>query len=84
MAKYFPLYRSLTQLDSGRETIEMAFRDLESILGGELPKTARNNRAWWSNNRNHHSQAGAWLDAGFLVNEVDLCVEQVSFIRKAR
>lgn len=43
-----------------------------------MPPSARNHRAWWGNHY-HNAQAKSWLDAGWLVDDVDLTREKVSF-----
>ena len=45
--------------------VKLRYQDIERILGFTLPASAFNHpEAWWSNDRDH-SQAIAWLDAGY-------------------
>lgn len=62
------------------------FSDIESILGFELPASARKYNAWWSNEKNggRHSQAVAWSAAGWETAEVDVAAETVLFKPKKR
>ena len=47
-----------------------SFAEIEEVLGLDLPASARSHAAWWSND-DGHSQARAWLDAGFRTSELD-------------
>lgn len=50
---------------SGSPLITLTFKQIEEIIGFELPESAtKHAEAWWSNNKDH-SQAVAWLDAGY-------------------
>ena len=73
--KYHQLYRHLCNLPSleWRTT----FREIESIIGFELPASARLHRPWWANQSgsNGHSQALAWSVAGWETAEVDMDAE---------
>lgn len=61
-----------------QETISLRFSELETILGCALPKSAYTYRAWWANGG--HSQANAWLHAGYKVDRVDMSGQTVMFI----
>ena len=76
--KYAPLYRHLTAR-TGDEW-PASFREVESILGFSLPDSARGHQAWWSNTETH-SQAKAWLAAGWRTLDVNLAMERLSFAR---
>ena len=71
-SKYHRLYRNLCNLPS-REW-RTTFREIESIIGFELPAVARLHRPWWANQRegNGHSQALAWSIAGWETADVDM------------
>ena len=77
-------YRALFEhLDARREDERRAsFSEIERILGFGLPPSARRYSAWWSNT-DYHSQARAWLAAGWRVGEVDMDAEIVTFRRGA-
>ncbi len=62
------------------------FSNIESILGFELPASARKHDAWWSNEKKggRHSQAVAWTAAGWETAEVDMEAETVLFRPKKR
>ena len=72
--KYEPLKEHLLALPEDKNEVALSFRQLEAILGFELPKSAVDYRQWWGNQRDtkNRSQAEAWLVAGFLVDGVQL------------
>jgi hypothetical protein len=51
--------------------LHMAFEQIETMIGGELPAEAYTFKAWWANNR-HNPQAIAWIEAGWEIFDVDL------------
>lgn len=62
--------------------ISLPFPKIEEILGRKLPPTAYGNDTWWTNNPTGHSQAKAWLAAGFEMDRVDRAAMTVVFRRK--
>lgn len=70
-------YKKLGQyLGTQDESFTITYGDIENIIGGTLPHSAYRHKAWWANGG--HSQADAWLEAGWRVSEVQLG-ESVSF-----
>lgn len=59
--------------------VTMSFEDVEQLVG-PLPESAHHYRAWWANTRENRSQARAWLNAGYVVGQVDLTAETVEFL----
>jgi len=78
MSKYDPLYKWLSERTANR--IPTTFRQIASVLGFDLPKSSTTHPQWWPNNPGH-SQATAWLNAGFRTENVDLVTETVVFVR---
>ena len=80
--KYRNLYFHLLG-QSGQEW-RVTFTEIESILGAELPASARLHRPWWSNQKggNGHSQSLAWTVAGWETAEVDIDSETLLLRRK--
>jgi len=77
MGKYDPLRDRLnTRRD---QAVTFTFADLDRIVPGGLPPSARKHRAWWANNADTHTHAEAWLDVGRAVDAVDLNAETVTF-----
>lgn len=50
--------------ESNKTTLVLDFMDLDSIIVGSLPMAAWSYRGWWANDITH-TQAKAWLDAGW-------------------
>lgn len=81
MSRYEPLSQFLAA-QSASET-RLTFKEVERILRRSLPKSARKHPAWWANTRTH-SHAGAWMDAGWKTERVELGNERVAFVRASR
>lgn len=75
--KYEPLAERLRQ--EANERVELTFEEIGSLVGG-LPTSARKFSQWWENT-SHHSQAKAWLAAGYRVEEADRSQGLVRFVR---
>lgn len=75
MGKYYVLFNYLS--NCGQECIKMSFVELEKILGFTLPNSARTYDMWWQNGG--HTQAYAWMNAGYMVTHFDLRNEVVEF-----
>lgn len=78
MSKYEPLADYLRTLP--RDTCSLSFLDIERIIGCALPASAREHRAWWGNDRTH-TQARAWMLAGFGAEPSSQRIEPVVFRR---
>jgi DNA-binding transcriptional regulator YiaG len=79
--KYRPLFDHLS--GSSTEEVALTLTEIEAILGEALPPSAHTTRGWWGNRDRGSLQAAAWMEAGYLVQEVDLAGGQVVF-RKPR
>jgi len=80
-SKYQPLQDYLEQC--GRSEVTLSFAAIERLMPEGLPPTARTQRAWWSNRSKGALQATAWMQAGFLVKQLDLMQETVTFCKPA-
>lgn len=80
--RYQRLYRHLGGLQV--QEWRTSFGEIESIIGFELPASARLHRPWWANQRRGggHSQALAWGVAGWETAEVDMDAETLLFRQK--
>lgn len=62
---------------------EMRFSEIEDVLGGPLPASARRWTAWWrgtpSNSPTHSQARFGWHAAGWVVGELDINGERVTF-----
>lgn len=84
VSKYVALTRHLRAQPARETTVAMSFPDLESILAFPLPPSARKHRPWWANqiNNSGRPQAQGWMDAGFVVDSVNMNAGTVRFARK--
>ena len=80
MPKYEPLANHL-RAHRG-DACRLHFADIERIIGSALPRSAREHRAWWGNDRTH-VQASAWMRAGFRAEPARVHIEPVVFRRRA-
>ena len=81
MAKCDPLKNFLSDVSTG--SITFSFRQIEIILGGDLPNSARTYPEWWANEEGDstsHVQCKAWRSSGFRAN-VSMKEEMVKFTR---
>lgn len=81
--KYDPLKDWLLGFGSLTRRVVIFISAIEKLLGSELPPSARSHRSWWANQYSTHMQAQAWLEAGWVVDDVDLGAQSVVF-RQAR
>ena len=77
--KYKRLFMTLLVRRSGEW--RATFDDVEGLLTFDLPKSARRNSAWWANDESH-SQALAWIGAGWTTSDVDMESETITFTPK--
>jgi len=78
-SKYEPLKNYLVDLAKrGQRKVSLSFEKVESILGFPLCESAYGYQQWWENSRSH-SQAKAWLDAGWETGPVDMRNQIVTF-----
>lgn len=75
--KYHPLFEHLLYSGHGQST--MTFAEIESVIEARLPPSARAREEWWSNSLSGHSQARAWMRAGYSTSKVDLEAGKVTF-----
>jgi len=76
-SKYQPLLEYLR--GSSQSEITLSFTEIETLMGDSLPDSARNERRWWGNRSKGALQASAWMNAGYVVAEIDLGREHVTF-----
>jgi CBS domain-containing protein len=80
-SRYAPLAIWLQSRPLDRDRVRITFREVEEIIGGLLPASARKHRAWWANDPGGHVQSQQWLDAGWRVAQVNITEERVVFAR---
>jgi hypothetical protein len=77
--KYDPLRHYLRQQTQSR--VPMTFQQVEAVIGGPLPASARKHRPWWANDAMGHAHANAWLEEGYRTEQVDMEGEKLVFAR---
>lgn len=78
-SKYQPLLDFLCGSDQNE--ITLSFVEIESLIKDSLPNSAKSKRAWWSNRKHGSSQAYAWIEAGYRVENLDFDQQQVTFFK---
>lgn len=82
-SRYAPLNKHLASMPKATKTYELSLDEIATIMGAPLPKSAYDHRAWWANTESH-SQALAWISAGWKVEAVDLDKKSISLVRQNR
>ncbi|MBE2200518.1 MAG: DUF4268 domain-containing protein [Anaerolinea sp.] len=80
-SKYAKLAVFLNNQPEDTEQLQLDFDEIEEILGFDLPKSAREHRAWWSNDTVGHRWSIDWLDVGWRVASVNMTNQVVRFAR---
>ena len=80
---YNLLEKYLRNLPISQEDITLTFEIIEEILKEPLPAAAREDYPWWENQRQGlRVETVAWMDAGWMVEIVDLQEKWVRFVRQ--
>jgi len=81
--KYTPLEKYLRDLPVSQEDVTLTFERIEQILNEHLPPLAYEPGPWWGNQQQGtHVESNAWMDAGWMVDTVDLKEKWVRFVRQ--
>ncbi len=80
-ARYAPLAIWLQKVPITDESISLSFKEIEQIIGDELPASARLYRIWWSNNLKINPHARQWWEAGWRISTIRMAEEIVVFTR---
>jgi hypothetical protein len=80
-SRYAPLSAWLDNQPVDKDQVTVTFREIEQMIGGDLPTSAREHRAWWGNNAKGHAQSRQWLETGWQVSSVSMRGERVTFAR---
>ena len=80
-SRYSPLADWLQSQPGGKDHVQLSFKEVEEIIGGELPASARSHRAWWANDAVGHTQSIQWLEAGWRSTSVNMTEGRVTFSR---
>jgi CBS domain-containing protein len=77
---YAPLARYLEALPVDATSVTLTFHQIEDVLKKELPRSASEYRAWWSNDP-LKPQSAAWLEEGWRTASVNMTERRLSFVR---
>lgn len=77
---YAALSAHLKMQPDATSSIQMTFQEIERALGKDLPRSAFDYRAWWTNDP-ERPQSVAWLDEGWRVAAVRMNERRVIFER---
>jgi len=80
-SRYAPLAIWLQSQPANQDRIPLGFQQIEEIIGGDLPPSARTHRSWWANDSVGHVQSQQWLDSGWRVAQINMTQEKVTFAR---
>jgi hypothetical protein len=83
IGQFTALEQYLRDLPPGQEDVTLTFERIEQILNARLPLTAFEEQAWWGNQKpGTHVETIAWMNAGWMVEIVDLKEMWVRFVRQ--
>ena len=80
-SRYAPLIDYLQSQPGSIEVVKLTFEEVEKIIAGELPASARSHRVWWANDAVGHPQSQLWLEAGWRTSYVNMSNQHVTFNR---
>jgi hypothetical protein len=81
--KYASLEQYLRHLPISEEEVTLTFERIDELLIEPLPTSAREDYLWWENQRRGMQvETVAWMDAGWMVEVVDLREKWVRFVRQ--
>ena len=81
--KYDQLENYLLGLPTSQDIVTLTFEFIEQVMNDQLPESAHQEREWWSNQKQGTSvEASPWMDAGWMVDIVDLRENWVRFVRQ--
>ena len=73
----------LRDLPRSQNEITISFESIEQVVKDRLPQSAYEQRAWWGNQKQGTQvEAIAWMDAGWMVDTVNLSEKWVRFVRQ--
>ena len=80
---YEPLENYLRGLPTSQDVVTLTFDFIEQMLNEQLPTSAHEEREWWGNQKQGTNvETIPWMNAGWLVETVDLYKNWVRFVRQ--
>lgn len=80
-SRYAPLAIALRSQPASQTSIILTFEQIEGIINGALPPSAKQHRSWWANDPVGHVQSQQWLDVGWRVANINVAAGRVTFAR---
>lgn len=80
-SKYMALIHKLQKTNPEHDQIRLTFDEIDDVLNGGLPPSARVHRAWWANDTTGHVQSQLWLAAGWKTTYINITEETAVFSR---
>ena len=80
-SRYTPLADWLSSQPGEVDQVTLSFNEIEAIIDGNLPDSARTHRAWWANVTQTHPQSKAWLEVSWGRSYLNMSEERVVFVR---
>lgn len=81
--KYVPLEHHLRDLPASQKEVTLSFEQIERILNNKLPPSAYQYQAWWANEKSpHQPEKQAIMNAGWIVDTINLQEMWIKLIRK--
>jgi CBS domain-containing protein len=80
-SRYTPLATYLQAVSGELDVVRLSFEEIEKIIGGALPTSAYDHRAWWANDSKGHPHSQVWLDVGWRTNYLNRTEKVVTFVR---
>lgn len=80
-SRYAPLADWLMSQPGSKDRVQLTLDEMEAIIGGSLPASAYQHRAFWANDSVGHVHSQLWLDAGWRATYVNLTEKRITFAR---
>jgi hypothetical protein len=77
--KYTPLKNFFTEKSKTISEITLTFGEIEQIINDKLPQSAQKSQWWINEGKGHHIHTSAWVDVGWMVENVDITNQKVVF-----
>lgn len=80
-SRYVPFADWLNSQPGKIAQVTLTFSEIEKIIDGSLPASARTHRSWWANDTHSHPHSRMWLEIGWRRTRLNITKEEVSFTR---
>jgi CBS domain-containing protein len=80
-SKYAALADWLQSQPGAKDEVRLTFEEIEQIIGGSLPASAYEHRAWWANDSQGHPHSQLWLEVGWRAGYRNIAGRIITFVR---